>query len=102
MTSVLACIIVALWIPLAMAGGSSRPQECVGKRVSDEKAILIAKAELSRRVSAFDESKHTWRVSDEGCQVRVEIENRNESAVGRKSTLILARTGEVKRYIGGM
>jgi hypothetical protein len=80
----------------------AKDKSCPTSRITDEEAIRLAKAELTRRVKAFDASRYSWSVAEENCDLRVDIEKRNELSTGRKSTLTLTRTGKVLRYLGGM
>jgi hypothetical protein len=98
-------IVASLLVLVVLAfdtGAHAKAEACPPNRISDEQAIRIAKAELAKRVKAFDPTNYTWAVVEDDCDLRVDIEKRNELATGRKSSVILTRAGKVRRYVGGM
>ena len=88
-----------------LSGGnppSLLPKACPVQRISDAEAVQIAKLELARRVIKFDEQKYDWQVVEDDCDLRVDIEKKNDRATGSKGALTLSRDGKVVRYLGGM
>jgi hypothetical protein len=98
-TNLLAVFLAAL---LTCAAQLIHASTCEAARISDDEALHIAKRELSKRVKAFSEDAYKWRVLEEKCELRVEIEKVNDRATGRRSMLVLTRSGKVIRYVGGM
>ena len=66
-------------------------------RIDDEQAIAIAKAELKRRSPSFDPTAFNFSVREDGCELRVHIEDKRGLGV-----LVLSRSGDVKQYWGPM
>jgi hypothetical protein len=71
-------------------------------RVTDEQAIRLAKSELGKRIKAFDAENYSFSVTEDGCDLRVTIEKKQETKIGRISAVVLSRGGAMKRYFGGM
>jgi hypothetical protein len=101
MTRTLVAALILALLPTIEAV-HAKEKGCQSTRITDEQAIEVAKTELARRVKAFDASRYSWTVAEDNCDLRVDIEKRNERSTGRKSTLMLTRTGKVLRYLGGM
>jgi hypothetical protein len=80
----------------------TRAENCKLNRITDEKAISFAIADLNTRIKNFSALNYKSSVTDVGCDLRVEIEHQREERIGRKSSLLMDRKGVVKRYFGGM
>jgi len=96
------CILVIFCLQcscvFANTDGDCRPSQ----RISDEEAVKLVKTEMRKRVKEFDTSKYEYSVVEEACDLRVNIEKKRETAIGKHSVMVLSRAGKVKRYFGGM
>jgi hypothetical protein len=81
--------------PIAFAGSSG---DCLpAHRISDGEAVKIAKGELTKRSPQFDASAFSFSVKEDGCDLRVYIDDKRA-----RSVLVLSRAGKVKQYWGPM
>jgi hypothetical protein len=103
MTSVRSVVLVFLLSHCATTiADSSGVCDKSGPRVTDNDAIRIARVEVSKRVKEFDPSKYIFSVEEDVCDLRVNVEKKDQVKTGRHSVLILDRAGVIKRYFGGM
>jgi hypothetical protein len=78
--------------------GSS--DKCKGEpRITDERALSIAKAEMTQRSPTFNPTAIDFSVVEDDCDLLVHMDGKRSS---RRSTLVLTRSGEVKLYWGPM
>jgi hypothetical protein len=71
---------------------------CLGTpRIDDDQAIAITKAELKRRSPRFDLTAFKFSVREDGCALRVHIEDKRGLGI-----LVLTRSGDIKQYLGPM
>jgi hypothetical protein len=77
-------------------------EDCKLNRITDDKAISYAIADLNTRIKNFSALNYKFTVTDVGCDLRVEILHKREERIGRRSSLLMDRAGVVKRYFGGM
>ena len=81
--------------PIAFAGSDG---DCLNTpRISDDEALKIAKEELTRRSPQFDASAFSFSVKEDGCDLRIYIDDKRA-----RSILVLSRTGKVRQYWGPM
>ena len=93
----LRCLVVALLVlsPVALAGSNG---DCLPvQRISDGEAVKIAEEELTRRNPQFDASAFSFSVKEDGCDLRVYVDDKRARRV-----LVLSRAGKVKQYWGPM
>jgi len=94
----LRCLVAVVLLALGAVAFAGSNGNCLpAHRISDSEAVKIAKEELTRRSPQFDASAFSFSVKEDGCDLRVYIDDKNA-----RSVLVLSRAGKVKQYWGPM
>ena len=93
--------IAALGLAFCSAFTAAEEKCGVGGRVTDGKAVVIAKSHLAKYVKNFDPGNYNFSVIEDGCDLNVNIQKKDDRKTGRDSVMVLSRSGAVKKYFGG-